>query len=253
MNRFGALALAVALGLLAVVAAAVFVWGAFALSMALAQAIAGLMGETLAALVASLLLMVGCLIAAQGAVWARTVWEARAGAARIDRRRRDIDALRRNPALAHWAPLAERRQVADAATVARWEARYRELLADPRRAAFAPHALGGEFHTDAQIEFLLDASRRVSCEHLQPLEQALRAAGAPMTPGAPGVLWTDCALDGPALIATLSLRGVTWEIPPTHPRDPEPGRLVCAACGSRIEGGFGPPFVPVDRGPPCAG
>lgn len=244
MNRFGALALAIALGLLAVVVAAVFVWGAFALSMALAQAVAGLMGETLAALVASLLLLVGCLLAAQGAVWARTVWDTRAGAARIDRRRREIVALRRNPALAHWVPLAERRQVADAATVARWQARYSELLADPRRATFAPDALAGEFLTDAQIDFLLDASRRVSCEHLQPLEQALRAARAPLGEHEAGVLWTEWSLDGPRLLATFSMAGVAWEVPPSHPRDPEPGRLVCAACGSRIEGGFGSVFPP---------
>jgi hypothetical protein len=244
MHRLGALALAVALGLLAVVLAAVFVWGAFALSMALAQAIAGLMGETLAALVASVLLLVGCLVAAQAAVWARTVWEARAGAARVDRRRREIDALRRNAALAHWAPLAERRQIADSATVARWQARYRELLADPRRAAFAPDALAGEFLTDAQIDFLLDATRRTSCEHLQPLEQALRAARAPLGEHGPGVLWTEWSLDGPRLLVDLGLRGVRWEIPPSDPRDPEPGHLACAACGSRIEGGFGTPFPP---------
>lgn len=244
MNRFGALALAVALGLLAVVVAAVFVWGAFALSMALAQAISGLMGETLAALLASVLLMVGCLIAAQGAVWARTVWDARAGAARIDRRRRELDALRRNPALAHWAPLAERRQVADPATVLRWETRYRELLADPRRAAFAADALAGEFLTDAQIDFLLDASRRVSCDHLQPLERALRAARAPLGEHEAGVLWTEWSLDGPRLLAGFPMPGVAWEVPPSHPRDPEPGRLVCAACGSRIEGGFGTLFPP---------
>jgi hypothetical protein len=242
MNRIGAIALAMALGLLAVVAAAVLVWGAFALSMLLAQAIAGLLGETLAALVASVLLLVGCLIAAQGAVWARTVWDARAGAARIDRRRREIDALRRNAALAHWAPLAERRQVADSATVARWQARYRELLADPRRATFAPDALAGEFLTDAQIDFLLDGERRIVCAHLQPLEQALRAARAPLGEHGPGVLWTEWSLDGPRLLAGFSMPGVAWEVPPSHPRDPEPGRLVCTACNSRIEGGFGAAF-----------
>jgi hypothetical protein len=212
--------------------------------MLLAQAIAGLLGETLAALVASVLLLVGCLIAAQGAVWARTVWDARAGAARVDRRRREIDALRRNAALAHWAPLAERRQVADAATVARWQARYRELLAHPRRRAFAARALDGEFPTDAQIDFLLDDGARATCAHLQPVERALREARAPMTPGAPGVLWTDFALDGPRLIDRFALAGVRWEIPPAHPRDPEPGRLVCDACRSCIESGLGPLFPP---------
>jgi hypothetical protein len=242
MNRIGAIALAMALGLLAVVAAAVLVWGAFALSMLLAQAIAGLLGETLAALVASVLLLVGCLIAAQGAVWARTVWDARAGAARIDRRRREIDALRRNAALAHWAPLAERRQVADPATVARWEARYRELLSHPLRRTFAPRALAGEFLTDGQIDLLLDHERRIVCAHLQPLEQALRAAGAPMGEHGPGILWTEWSLDGPRLLADGSMPGVAWEVPHSHPRDPEPGRLVCTACSSRIEGGFGAAF-----------
>ncbi len=159
-------------------------------------------------------------------------------------RRRDLAALRRDPARAHWAPLAERRQVADPATVARWEARYRELLAHPRRRAFAARALEGEFFSDAQIDFLLDPSRRVTCAHLQPVEQALRAAGAPMTVGEPGFLWTEWSLDGPRLLREMPLPGVHWQVPAAHPRDPQPGYLRCPACGSRIEGGFGASFPP---------
>lgn len=160
------------------------------------------------------------------------------------RRRRDTDALRRDPALSHWAPLAERRQVADAANAGRWEARYRELSADPRRRAFAARALEGEFLTDPQIDLLFDDSRGATCAHLQPLEQALRAAGAPMMVGEPGFLWTEWSLDGLRLMLGLDLCGVRWEIPPSHPRDPEPGHLVCDACGARIEGGFGAWFPP---------
>lgn len=244
MHRLGALALALAFSLAIAVAGLFYVWGAYALAVWATQWIAGLLGQTVAAFIVAGLLVVGCLLAAQAAVWARTAWDARAGAARVAQRRREIDALRHDPALSHWAPLAERRQVADAATVARWEARYRELLAHPRRRAFAARALEGEFPTDAQIDFLLDETAVATCAHLQPLERALREARAPMTPGPPAVLWTDWALDGPRLIARLGLVGVRWEVPPTHPRDPEPGRLVCDACGSRIESGFGPPFPP---------
>jgi hypothetical protein len=244
MHRLGALALAIAFSLAIAVAGLFYVWGAYALAVSATHWIAGLLGQTLAAFIVAGLLVVGCLLAAQAAVRARTTWDAHAGAARVARRRREIDALRHDPALSHWVPLAERRQVADAATVARWEARYRELLADPRRRAFAARALEGEFPTDAQIDFLLDDAAVATCVHLEPVERALREARAPMTPGAPGVLWTDRALDGPRLIAQLGLAGVRWEVPPSHPRDPEPGRLVCDACGSRIESGFGSPFPP---------
>jgi len=244
MHRLGALALALAFCLAIAVAGLFYVWGAYALAVSATQWITGMLGQTIAAFIVAGLLVVGCLLAAQAAVWARTTWDARAGAARDARRRREIGALHHDPVLSHWAPLAERRQVADAATVARWEARYRELLAHPRRRAFAARALDGEFPTDAQIDFLLDDTVVATCVHLQPVERALREARAPMTPGPPGVLWTDFALDGPRLIAQYGLADVRWEIPPTHPRDPEPGRLVCDACGSCIESGFGPPFPP---------
>lgn len=251
MHRLRALALAAGFSLAIAIVALFYVWGAFALALAATQWFAGWMGETIAAFIAAGLLVVGCLLAAQAAVWARARWDAHAGAARMARRRRDLEALRRDPARAHWAALAERRQVADPATVARWESRYRELLAHPRRRAFAARALEGEFLSDAQIDFLLDPSRRVTCAHLQSVEQALRAAGAPMTPAAPGVLWTEWLLDGPRLISVHALTGVRWVIPEAHPRDPEPGRLQCDACGSRIETGCGVPFpVAVPATPP---
>jgi hypothetical protein len=245
MHRLGALALAIAFSLAIAVAGLFYVWGAYALAVSATQWIAGLLGETVAAFMVAGLLVVGCLLAAQAAVWARSAWETRAGAARLARQRHEIDVLRHDPARSHWAPLAERRQVADAATVARWEARYRELITHPERRAFAARALEGEFLTDAQIDFLLDETVVASCVHLRPVERALRAARAPMTPGPQGVLFTDLALNGPRLVAQHGVAGVRWEIPPSHPRDPEPGRLVCDACGSRIESGFGPPFPPL--------
>lgn len=244
MHRLGALALAIAFSVAIAVAALFYVWGAYALAVAATQWIAGVLGQTLAAFLVAGLLVVGCLLAAQAAVWARTTWDVRSGAARMARRRREIDALRHDPALSHWAPLAERRQVADAATVARWEARYRELLAHPRRRRFAARALDGEFLTDPQIDFLLDDAARATCTHLQPVEQALRAAGAPMKVGEPGFLWTEWSLDGPRLLREMPLPGVLWQVPAAHPRDPQPGHLKCPACGSRIEGGFGAPFPP---------
>lgn len=244
MRRLQDLILFAGLAVLATSVAAAFVWLSFVLALGAGQAIAGTLGEALAAVLGTVLLVIGCLLAAQVAVWARGRWEIREGSRRVAQRQRDLESLRRDPARAHWSPLAERMQVADAGTVARWEARYRELLADPRRRAFAVRALDGEFLTDAQIELLLDVDRRIVCAHLQPLEQALRAAGAPMVMQSPGVIRTEWSLDGPRLIAGLALPGVVWEVPPAHPRDPEPGQVVCTACGSRIEGGFGASFPP---------
>jgi len=195
MHRLRALALATGFSLAIAIVALFYVWGAFALALAATQWFAGWMGETIAAFIAAGLLVVGCLLAAQAAVWARARWDAHAGAAR-----------------------------------------------HPRRRAFAARALEGEFLSDAQIDFLLDPSRRVTCAHLQPVEQALRAAGAPMTVGEPGFLWTEWSLDGPRLLREMPLPGVHWQVPAAHPRDPQPGYLRCPACGSRIEGGFGASF-----------
>jgi hypothetical protein len=232
------------LALLATGVAAAFVWLSFVLAVGVGQAIAGTLGEALAAVLGTVLLVIGCLIAAQVAVWARGRWAAREGAGRVAQRQRDLDALRRDPARSHWAPLAGRLQVADARTVAQWESRYRALREDPRRRAFAAEALRGNFLTDEQIDLLLDADRPIVCAHLRPVEQALRARCAPMSESAPGVLFTPWTLEGSSMIASLHLDGVTWDIPPSHPRDPEPGRLVCAACRSRIESGFHAPPLP---------
>lgn len=244
MRRIRDLILFAAIALLATVVAAGFVWASFGIALWAGQVVSGTLGETLAAVLGTVLLVIGCVLAAQVAVWARTAWDARAGAARLARRRREIDALRRDPAHSHWAPLAERLQVADARTVAQWESRYRALRGDPRRGRYAAEALRGNFLTDAQIDLLLDTERPIVCTHLRPVEQALRAQSAPMSSVAPGVLFTAWSLDGPSMIAALRLEGVAWQIPPSHPRDPEPGHLVCAACGSRIESGFHAPPLP---------
>jgi hypothetical protein len=241
--------LAIGLSGIAILVAALATWGAFVLALSLAGSISGWLGESLAAILATVLLVVGCVAAAQGANWARGVWLDRVSADRQAALKRALHALGHDAARAHWLPLATRYRSADPAMIARWEARYRALLADPRRMAFAARALDGEFPTDAEIDYALEPERRQTCVHLRPLEDALRHSGLPMGPLGDRSVWTECRIDAPAAIARFGLSGVQWVVPELDPRNPDPGWMECARCGSRVHGGEGAPFPATAGGP----
>ncbi len=162
----------------------------------------------------------------------------------------DLARLRADPARAHWARLAERYRRVDDEMIARWEKRYRQLLADPKRHAFAASCLDGSFPLNQQIDYLQDREMLVTCEHLRPLERALRA-----TPGADCacIAWdenvfsrrvcTTARLDSDAARARFQLPDfVEWQVEPPHPHSSEEESFVCARCGSSLVSGFGARF-----------
>lgn len=159
-----------------------------------------------------------------------------------------LAALRADPRLGRWAPLAERYRRVDRVEVAGWEARYQALLADPRRRPFAAHALSGDFPTDDEIDYLLDSSARRTCMHLRPVEEALRDAGvacALMRPagGTTAHVATAATLDEPALRARYALPPfLEWQVTPPEPHEAGSERLACTRCGATIENGRGARF-----------
>jgi hypothetical protein len=106
---------------------------------------------------------------------------------------RELARLASDPALARWVPLARRQFRADADTIARWEARYQQLLADPRRHAHAAACLDGRFSSDEDIDYADDRSLTRTCAHLQGVERGLRQQGYLCVP-----------MDRPASIAALA-------------------------------------------------
>lgn len=154
---------------------------------------------------------------------------------------RDLDALRRDPELSRWLPLATRLQTAYPLLVQQWERRYQQLLADPKRHPWAARALAGEQPSDVEIDYREDPSLLITCLHLQPIERALRLADPRLKPvyGYPQAVISELAIDGPAALAAFGApAGVVWDPPDDHPRDPEPGQLRCPACRSSIMSGW---------------
>lgn len=162
----------------------------------------------------------------------------------------ELTELRRDPRLGRWAALAERHQRVDRARLEEWENRYQSLLADPWRRPFAERTLHGEFRTDDEIDYLLDPGVHRTCEHLRPIEGALRAArvacrGIPGPHGATPLVATDATLDEPTLRARFDLPAfVEWQVTPPEPHEAGGERLVCTRCTSSIENGRGPLFPP---------
>jgi hypothetical protein len=142
--------------------------------------------------------------------------------------------------LSRWLPLATRLQTAYPPLIQQWERRYQQLLADPKRRAWAERALAGEQPADAEIDYREDPALRVTCPHLQPIEQALRAADPGLKPvyGYPQAVISELRIDGPAALARFAVEGVVWDEPDDHPRDPNPGQLRCPVCRSAIMSGW---------------
>jgi len=164
----------------------------------------------------------------------------------------DLATLRNDARLAHWAPLAERYRRVDHDLIEQWEARFQALRADPSRRPFAEHALHGDFPEDHQIDYWQDPEARRTCEHLRPVEGALRDAGIQCTPpegtaGAPFV-GTSATLDEPKLRQRFALPDfVEWRVESPEPHDPGTERLLCTACTSWLENGRGPLFPRPDQ------
>lgn len=81
-------------------------------------------------------------------------------------------------------------------------ARYRraaELAADPKRARYAPLVERGETWTDEHIAYDEDPDKTVTCDHLCPIERALRVAGVDVRFYQNTDVVAQCRIDFPAL------------------------------------------------------
>jgi len=158
----------------------------------------------------------------------------------------DLARIEADPALSHWLPLARRMARFDERALARYESRYRELLAHPGRRIHAQKLLNGDWVGDAEIDYLEHPSRLVTCVHLQPIERDLRTAGIRAFPIDAGrSLWSAANLDLRALRTRHALPECVRE---RHEADRmhDPGRLFieCTTCQSEIESGGPKRFPP---------
>jgi hypothetical protein len=135
----------------------------------------------------------------------------------------------------------------DEATLLRYEGRYRELAADPRRARYAPLLLSGEWRTDEELDYLEHPDRVVTCAHLAPIERDLRrhAIRAGPTPGAGRRLWTEADLSLERLAAAgYDSAGLSEEIHYDHPRADGVTLIHCRGCDALIASRGGVRFPP---------
>lgn len=207
----------------------------------------------------ALLFLLAVLIAVLAVLWYRRIERTSANQALVSARERRLtdqergrDRLYRSfgkrsphhPGHGRWLALAERLRIADPAVIERWERRYQELRADPKRSSWAEQALQGNFPDDLQIDYLSDPRMLLTCEHLQALEQVLRESGVPCGAMEAGAIRCDASLQAAAIRSHFLLANcVTWVVDPPSPhRDETVSALVCQHCHSRIESGQGAPF-----------
>ena len=150
------------------------------------------------------------------------------------------------PELARWQPLVARWGTMDEATLLRYEGRYRELSADPRRGRYAQQLLHGDWRTDEEIEYLESPDRVVTCAHLAPIERDLRRFGIRAAPaGAARRLWTEASLAlEPLAAARYDTAGLSEEIHYDHPRGDGVMLIHCRGCDALIASRGGVRFPP---------
>ncbi|WP_342361729.1 hypothetical protein [Terrarubrum flagellatum] len=160
------------------------------------------------------------------------------------RLRRAVEKLASDPRWPHFAPLIRRWNIFNAHHVEQWDRRYRELLADPRRRHRAADILEGRFPSNDQIDYDDDETMLVTCEHLQPVERALKSSSISCVPVRDKKnLAAFVDLDARLLIARYRLPDcvVRYE-EEVDPRGPTVDALCCTLCNSRILGSYGPRF-----------
>jgi hypothetical protein len=117
---------------------------------------------------------------------------------------------------------------------ARIDARVAELRAGPahRRKYIEKAERYGILYSDEQIDYMEDAGRLVSCEHLRPFEAALRARGAKMEWPRAGLV-----LSGLRFRKEWPVAGcVVWEdAPGPDVHAPNVWRVRCTVCGDAVE------------------
>lgn len=135
---------------------------------------------------------------------------------------------------------------------AKIDARLGELKAGPphrNQARFVDAISRGIPYSDDRIDYQVLPDRLVLCEHLRPLEAAMRASGIPMDHHAKRIVEVQCLLHVERIRQRYSLAdcvefglgaGVDNHAPPINV-------IRCKRCGDSIEeqGMFGGPWPPV--------
>ena len=148
----------------------------------------------------------------------------------------DLARIQADPALHHWLPFARRMTRFPADALARFQARYLELLAKPGGAPYAERLLCGDWVGDSEIDYLQHPDLLVTCEHLQPVERDLRRYGIRSYPSGPMNLWTQAWLSLWKLRTYYALPEFISEVHEgDHPHGPTSAFIRCGACGSAIE------------------
>lgn len=177
---------------------------------------------------------------------AREAWQAEAARREADRKAA-IERHATDPRWERWWPLIRVRWIADETILARLEARFHELKADPKRHPWAERLVAdGIAWTDRQIDYEEDPSTLVTCPHLQPVERALREHGVACSAQAKGPhIDTDAYFHMPRLRERFPLPdSVRYEREDSHPHASPEERLRCTACQSVIESRLRVSFPP---------
>ncbi|MEO8685392.1 MAG: hypothetical protein ABI414_11200 [Devosia sp.] len=116
--------------------------------------------------------------------------------------------------------------------------RVKHLRADPALRRYAELIGNGQHWSDDQIAYDQAPARLDSCEHLQPIERAMRAAGIAIRPNYNQYLAADCTIDYPELQRRfLDVREpvfYTDTIPGDRPYEPESAAIFCREHSSAI-------------------
>jgi hypothetical protein len=131
--------------------------------------------------------------------------------------------------------LAEQRRLADEARAERLA----RLDADPIRRRYADRIRRGQWWSDEMIAYDLDPGRVATCEHLQPVERDMRAAGIDVRLRYGALVQAWCCVDPVALTARYTLPSfVHYSEPPDSGRsyeDPPSALIACDEHKSQID------------------
>lgn len=165
------------------------------------------------------------------------------------RERQRIDArvaeLRGDPRREQFLPLVQRGYHLTDEQLAKWLVRIDELAAVPHRKRYIEQLLEGREFSDEQIDYLEFPERLVTCEHLQPVERALKQGGQRLSLCGPRHVRAVCQLRFDALRAKFALPDFLENIDVmVNWRDNiVDQRLRCGRCDSEIQGeGYGQPW-----------
>ena len=150
--------------------------------------------------------------------------------------------LRGDPRREQFLPLVQRGYHLTDEQLAKWLVRIDELSAVPHRRRYVEQLLGGRELTDEQIDYLEFPDQLVTCEHLQPVERAMKQGGQRLSLTGPRRVRAVCQLRFEALRARFALPEFVEDIDVmVNWRDNiVDQRLRCGTCDSEIQGeGYG--------------